>query len=279
MKLSTAAAAFDDLVCVDGYAGTGSFKAQMDLYDDSKRDGYSVVRRILATTPSVSMPARKVVDVKGDKWIVGQVAKDYFRDTAIRHKHLIHKANGLAESYTIAGILATTPAATSTFYAAEAWIKGAREIDESSDVTDVLTMYFSTSESVLTRTIFKLGGNLHLVRNVHGTSSGFNAADVDILDAPNLETVSFATKIYNPVTATYTTTTTSAKVLRIRWQSKFNYFSLSSQTYETGDDVVMVLKTALTPKTGDTIPLSDGVRVVRAVTSDGDCWHLHVRRA
>lgn len=279
MKLSAAAVAFDDLVCVDGYAGTGSFKAQLDLYDDSKRDGYSVVRRILAAAPSVSIPARRVVDIQGDKWIVGQVAKDYFRGSAIRHKHLMHRANGLAESFTIAGILATTPTPTSTFYAAEAWIKGGREIDESSDVTDVLTMYFSTSESVLARTIFKLGGNLHLVRNVHGTASGFNAADVDILDAPNLETVSFASKVYNPVTAAYTTTTTNAKVLRMRWQSKFEYLSMSSQSYQTGDDVVMVLKTALTPKAGDTLPLSDGVRTVLTVTSDGACWHVHVRRA
>jgi hypothetical protein len=219
-----------------------------------------------------------VVDVQGDKWIVGQVAKDYFGNAAIRHKHLLHRANGLAESYSVAAMLAASPVATATFYAAESWVKGGREIDESSDVTDVLTMYYSSSESVLTRTIFKLGGNLHLVRNVHLTSSGYMAADVDILDTPNLETVSFASKVYDPVSASYTTTTTAAKVLRLRWQSKFNYFSMSTKTYETGDDVIMVLKSAVTPKSGDTLPLSDGVRVVLSVTSDGGCWHLHVRR-
>ena len=279
MKLANAAKAFDDLVCTDGYSATGAFKAQMDLYDDSKRDGYSVVRRILATSPSVVVPARRVVDIAGDKWLLGQVAKDYFGNTAIRHKHLLHRASGFAEIFPIATLLATSPVATATFYAAEAWIKGGREVDESSDVTDVLSMYFSSTEIVLSRSIFKLGGNLHLVRNVHLTSSGYMAADVDILDAPNLEVVSFASKVYNPVTAAYTTTTISAKVLRLRWQSKFNYFSMSSQVYETGDDVVMVLKSAVTPKSGDTLPLSDGTRVVLAVTSDGDCWHLHVRRA
>jgi len=278
MKLSRVATTFDDVQCLDGYTGASLFRGQTDLYDDSRRDGYSVVRRILSTAPSVVMPTRRVVDIDGDKWLVGQNAKDFFKGSAIRVKYITHKATGMAESHSMASILSAAQVPISSFYAAEAWLKGSREIDESSDVTDSSMMYFANSETAIVRGLLKLGGVLYLVRNTHITSSGYMAADVDVLDTPNLETVSFTAKTYNPITATYTTTTTSAKVLRLRWQSKFNYLSMSSLSYQPGDDVVLVLKSAVTPKNGDVIPLLDGNRSVLSVVSDGDCWHLHVRR-
>jgi len=279
MKLSAAAKAFDDTVCFDGYTHAVLFKGQNDLYDDALREGYSVVRRILSTAPYVTIPTRRVLRIDNDSWLVGQGAKDFFKGSPIRIKYILHKASGLAEAHSFASILAATPAPISTFYAADAWLKGGREIDESSDVTDVLTVYFTSNETLAPRNLVKLGSELYLVRNVHRVASGYNAADVDVLDTPNLETVSFSARIYNPITATYTTTTTSAKVLRMRWQSKFNYLSMSSVTYQPGDDVVMVLKSAVTPKNGDVVPLSDGSRTIVSVTADGLCWHLHVRRA
>jgi hypothetical protein len=279
MRLKSVATYFDNLVCRDAYSGTEVFSAQLELYDDARRDGYSVERRVLSLTPSAALPSRRVLDIDGEKWLVGQAAKDFFRGQAIRVKYIIHRADStLGELYSVAALLGATPTPLSTFYVAASWTKASKEIDESSGLTDYLTFHASETETLVPRSVLKIGSNLYMVRNGHPTPSGFEAGEGDVLDAPNLEVAAFKTRTYDAVLSLYTESSLNVKCLRVRWQSKFDYFSMSSHTYQAGDDVVMVRKVDVTPKAGDSLTLSDGARTVVSVLSDGDCWHLHVRR-
>ncbi len=277
MKLSAAASFFDNQSFKDATTGAHAFYGQLDVYSDSQREGITSVRRIVSVQPGTVVP--KAVTLGSDAWVVSSnPSHDYFRDAAIRTKYIIHRADGLASIKTILQELTTTSG--STAYGAALWLKGSKEVDESSDVDNAFTIYFPAATTLQPKSLISLLGRWYIVRYAYMTATGFAAAVADQLDAPNFETASYAKRIYDPVTDTHTSASVSTKVLRLRWQSKFEYLSLASETYAAGDDVVMVLASAVpTPTTGDLITLSDGVRKVKGIQADGSLWHLHVERA
>lgn len=278
MRLSAAAAYFDDVPVLDAYSGVQACMGQVDPGEGVVRDALTVSRRVLSVVPGVTLPARGALRLLDTAFLVSALPEsDYFRGAAIRDNYVMHRADGLAEIKTILQEL-TNVAGTSA-YAAMVWVKGSKEVDESSLVTNQLNVYLSSTESVAEGQIVKLLGKWFAVREVYNTPAGFLAAVADQLDAPNFETVSYAARVYVPATDNYTSTPTSVKALRLRWQSRFEYLGQASAKYQAGDDVVMVAAAAVAqPTTGDTITLSDGLRRVEAFYADGGMWHLHVRR-
>lgn len=279
MKLSAAASYFDNQSFRDAYSGVHVVYGQIDLYDDAQREGLTSVRRIVSIKPTGAIPARKAAILGSDVWLLSSLPSiDYFQASAIRTKYIAHRADGLAEIKTILQELSNTAGVSA--YGATVWLKGSKEIDESSEVTNNVNLYFAAGESVPNLSVVKLRGIWYVVKFTYLTTTGFVAAVADQLDAPNFETVAYTNKVYNPVTDSYTGSPVNIKVLRIRWQDKFTYLSQASASYEAGDDVVMVRKAdVVAPKTGDTLILSDGARRVVSFQSDGGLWHLQVRRA
>lgn len=279
MKLSSVANFFDKQVFTDAYTGAVGFKGQLDLYGDVQREGLPAVRRIISTKPGTSTPARKVVSLGGVPWMLSaSPAYDYFLDAPIRLKHIAHRSDGLAEIKTIAQELSNT---AGTFaYGAAMWLKGLKESDESSFTDANFQLYFSSAETLAEHTLVKLLGSWYTVRYSFLTQTGFVAGVADRLDEPNFATVSYAKRVYSPVTDTFSSTPVSIKALRIRWQNYFEYLSSASDKFEPGDDVVLVrVADIATPTTGDLITLSDGVRRVDAIQAEGLLWLLKVRRA
>lgn len=279
MKFSDVASYFDDLSFKDAYSGVHSFYGQMDVYTDSQREGVTSVRRIMSVTPGTTVPSRGVAKAGSDYWLMsGNPSHDYFQGDTIRSKYILHRADGLASIKTISQELSNSSGVSA--YGAAVWLKGVKEVDESSYVDNEFTMYFSPTEALASKTLVSLLGRWYVIRYTYRTATGFTASVADQLDAPNFETVSYAKRAYNPVTDAHTSTSVNVKVLRLRWQSKFEYLSQASTKYQEGDDVVMVLAADITtPTTGDRITLSDGVRTVEGIQADGNLWHLHVRRA
>ena len=126
--------------------------------------------------------------------------------------------------------------------------------------------------------MFSLVGRWYLVRTVFGSSAGFLTAMVDELPEPVVETGSIAVRTYNPVSDSHTSTNTSLQVVRMRWQSAFEYLSPASENYERGDMQAMILK-AVTPKVQDMLNLSDGAWRILAMNDEGTYWSLHLRAA
>lgn len=276
MKLTSAAKHFDKLVISDAYTPATTFKGQIVPYDDSTRDGATVVRRILSVAPTVAIPARGSITFGGQQWLVGALAPDYFNNTAIRHKYPIHRCDGLATIKTIQQALQNSSG--STAYSSLLWVKAAKEVEVSSGEFDVLNMYFSTYETITERTLVSLGSRWYLIRTSYVSSAGFRVAVVDELPEPVLETVTLQSRTFNPITETYSSTPTYAAAIRLRWQSSFEYLSAASETYQRGDLQLMLLKT-VTPKVQDALTLSDGNWRVLSVLDEGTHWSAHLRRA
>lgn len=276
MRLAAAAKHFDQQVLTDAY-GTATVRGQFDLFDDSKRDGVVSRRRILSVAPATTMPARNALTIGGVTWLVGSVNTDYFKSSAIRDKYVLHESDGLATTQTFAQFLAG--AGGSTAYAALEWTKAAKEIDESSGLTDVLGAVFARTEILPSPGVMTLSGGYYLLREPHRSSAGFLSVLVDEIKAPAKEVGTFTSRAYEPVADTWTETEVQVPFLRLRWQSHFKYLSSRTLRYEAGDDVLICLKSEATPKANDQVALPDGVwQVLTVQPEDASCWSIHVRR-
>lgn len=277
MRLHNAAAYFDKTICTEAYAASSSFLGQLDLFDDSRRDGATVKRRIFSVAPSVAMPARGAFTAAGKTWIVGAYAPDDFKGTEIRRKYVVQQSDGLATVKTMAQALSA--AAGTSAHASMIWIKEGKELDTSALMFDAVNIIFAQGEPAVEKALVNLGGRWYLVRAAYTSAAGFLTAVADELPEPVLETITLGVRTYVPATDTYTTANSSVSLIRIRWQSHFDYLTQGSTDYERGDLQGMMLKTAATPKAGDTLTLSDGKWNVLAVTDEAPVWGLHLRRA
>lgn len=275
MRLASAAKHFDKQIFVDAYGTTASTTGQLDLYDDGKRDSFAASRRILSVAPGVQITARRVLRLGDYTWIVGSGNPDYFKASVIRNKYILHEADGLASIKTFGQYLADTLGISA--YAAAEWTKAAREIDESAALVDVAEAVLAITEILPDVGIMTLGAATYLMREPHMTSGGFQSATIEEIKAPVREIGSFIGRTYDPVNDTWAGAGTPINFLRLRWQSHFKYVSRSTLHYQAGDDVIVCLKTAATPKANDRVTLTDGLYQVLTVQSDNDCWSCHVR--
>jgi len=118
------------------------------------------------------------------------------------------------------------------------------------------------------------------VRTTYLSASGFMTGVADALYEPVFETVSYTAKAYNPVTDAYAATAVNVKVLRLRWQSDFEYLTQATDRYLPGDVQVLMPKGVVaSPKAGDALPLSEGAHRVLSVRDEGTYLSLHARRA
>lgn len=275
MKLANAAKHFDTTLALDAH-GTATFNCQFGLYDDSTRDGLTIERRIISTSPTVAIPARRVAAVNGKFWILGDGAEDYFKNAPIRIKYIGHQASGLAEIKTVEQLLLNTSGTTA--YVATAWTKAARQIETNSDLFNVLTLYLSRTETLSEDRLILLNGKVLWTRQPYEALSGLTACVVDELETP-VVAATISSRTYDPITDAYTGGNVTTNVLLMRWQEHFEYFSKAQGAYERGDAVVWILKSVATLKTGDTITLPDGAWRVLTATDEGAVQSLHIRRA
>lgn len=275
MRLAAAARYFDRQLMTDAY-GTATLRAQFDLFDDSKRDGGVTRRRMLSVAPGVALPARRAVASDGIVWLVGGQNPDYFAGEAIRRKYPLHMADGLASIQSFAQYLAATPGLSA--YAAIDWVKSAKEIDESSELADTLNIVLAKGESLAFPSLLTLNGETYLLRQSHVSSAGFLIVNADEIGTPVSETGSFTSRTYDAVNDTWAGTPVSVKFLRLRWQSHFRYLSQRTPNFQAGDDVLVCLQSAATPKANDKVALSDGVWQMLTVQAEGTCWSIHARR-
>ena len=275
MKLSNAARMGDTVVASDAY-GTAQVMVQYDPMSFAKIDGVSVRKRQISAAPSVAMPARGVITIDGQKYLAGHGAPDYWRGKAIRVSYVIQGADGLANLMTIGQALAGTPPVTA--YAAVVFNKYIGEMNDNSRMAPQYQVFLAGAEEAPEDTLIGLEGAFYLVKQSYISTSGLRVALANIVDEPCFETVSFANRVYDPVSDSYTSAGTSIKIFRIKWSESFTYLSKASEGFERGDIQVFMLKSS-TPKPSDLLTLSDGSWRILAVQDMGATWRCHARRA
>lgn len=274
MDLHEAACFFDDTQVYDDL-GTPLFLAQLDLYDDSKRDGVGVDRRLLSMAPAneALLPASRLVKVVGQHWVVGEVQRDTFQGEAIRHKAVLQRADESVVWGTPGQILAAVGLTTSL--TGMVWTKEAKHETTTSDVRAMYTLYVAEAFAGLQPGNYaRLRGTLCRVRSRYLTAGGFGAVEMFETSPGSERVVDYASRVFDGAAGSYTTTTLPDVAVLVLEAFEDYTITQADARIEKADKQVLVAKAAVaTPKTGDSL---GGLGRVAAITDAGDCWQLQV---
>jgi hypothetical protein len=277
MRLANAASYFDHTPCQDAFNPATVIYGQLDLFDDSRRDGATVVRRILSVKPGTLIPARRVLTVHGEPWIVGGHEVDSFGGSVIRDKHVLHRGEACTVQ-TIAQALTTGGTAT---YGGKLWVKDFKEQEVSSKLEGFFNIYLPSSEALVEGNVIALAGRVHLVRNSFPSVAGFLVAEVNELPAGAIVSASYVARTLDPVADSLSSgTPVTLNVLQMRYQDHYAYSTEAAEKYALGDVSAFVAKTDVaSAKINDKVTIAGTDWIVLAVADASNAWELHVRRA
>jgi len=269
MRLLDAAKFFDRNTVNDGYTGAYLFKGQLNLYDDTRRDSEASERRVLSVAAGTSAPPRRVVELGGYRYILGKANPDLFRGSVIRLGYVAQEAPVLARVRTLEE--SCLNAGGFQAWSNQAWLKNSAFTEQSAELAPQFHLFFSVTENIEVNQVIEYGGEVHLVRTFNTGASGIKVVTTEQIAAPQFETAAFV-KGYDPVSGLFSGATHSARVLRLRWQSLFEYGEKSTPPFGPDDIQLVVAKVSYTPEPGAQLTLSDRGYKVSGVREHGNVW-------
>lgn len=274
MKLSNAAIYFDRDPLFDGYTGASLYSGQTASFDDSSQDGATNRRRVLSLAPDLAIPARRVVTLYGDRWLVGTGTPDGFQGTAIRRHYSMKRVTDLMALLTAAQALSA--AAGTPAYVQKAYFKDSVNALTDAEYDAFWNVFVAPDEPVGKGSFLRdAAGRLYRVRNDYLPVEGLRVCQSDELEETALQSCVFTTGTFNPVTEVASgTTTVNCIVLEA---SKFYRFRHVSESQVQAGDCMVLAPTSVTPTVGMTFTQGGLRRRVLSVQSEGGAWALHAR--
>lgn len=285
MKLINAARFFDKQDCYDAFdLEADPVKGQLDLFDDSKRDGSTGIRRVLSAAATVELPASGAVSIAGYIFIIGGEHPDTYNNEVIRRKYVIQQADGVANILTLAE--ACAGAAGIVTWSSKVWIKDLKEVEQSTGLYPFYNMVFPASTIPAPNQVIRLGGVLFLTRSVLTSAGGFSTAEANELVGVLPQSIVYIDRsgqTYVPATDVYTgLSPVTASGLLMRYEDHYNKLSSEAAKNLAGDMCLVMPKASVaTANAGDEFTSADGTayRVLEVYNDDSGCWLLHSRRA
>lgn len=277
MDIAAASTFFDDDPVSDGYTGTLLFYGQSASFDDSSSDGATNRRRVLSVGPDVIMPARRVLSLYGDRWLVGTGTPDGFQGEKVRQHFTMKRATDLAAVLTPGEALAA--AAGTSAYVHKHYFKESVHTQTNADIDTFWNVFIAPGESADRGTIIRLADDTLLrARNAYLPVEGLRVLQCDQLEDGCLTTATFDTGTFDPITETRTAGGATVAALQLEPAKFFRYRHLSDPQTVKGDLIVFV-PTSLTPKAGGLFTMGSATWRVVTVQADLDVWAIHARRA
>lgn len=275
MKLKNVSKFFDKTKAVDAYNSSYSLKCQVEPLDMYRTEGTRIKIRNMSTAPEVVIPVRRVIKIDSQAYLVSDSSADHWAGDTIRNRYVLQGADYVVEIRTIAQVLADAPGV-------QAWasIDFNKYSTDERDSADYHPQYhiFLGEDTAAEHTIIHTTERTYLVKNSYKTPSGLYDAICNELDDPVIDAATFKVRTYNPITDSFTDSSSTIRCIRLRWQDYFTYLSQGSEKFERGDIQVLV-PSSVTPKAADVIDMSDGQWRVLSVVDGTGYRSLHMRRA
>jgi hypothetical protein len=254
MTLAAAAGYFDRTPVLDPDNGSVLFYAQIDPYDDSRRDAGAAYRRVMSVAPGTAMPAGRAVRVFGQVWLVGTKEIDGLA-APHRDKYVLQQAPGVLTVYRLNEFLYSSPDLQR--WGAVEWQKDVKQIEVDSRAPEQCLVFLPAGSDVRPRDIVAHEGAALLVLETRDQPSGFRVATAVRLEQDVPGTALLTHRTYVPATGGFTEDAPILlQSLRVRWQSLFEYGSQADERFQEGDcSIVLPAGTAVTTK--DRIALTD----------------------
>lgn len=290
MTLASASTFFDRTSVKDVASGAHLFYAQLDLYDDAKRDSASAYRRVMSVAPGTEMPISRVARILGSVWVIGGRAVDGMAGVH-REKYVLHPAPSPLWVRSLSDYVTGGPG--KAYWGDIAWLKDGKEESTSSKPAPAYSAYLPQYADIAEFDVVQVAPqevsnlyqyfmeypevNGHLVGVPRLTESGFTEATCARLEYPPADAV-LSTRIYDPVQGMYTSSVpTQVKCLRARWQSLYSYGSQADAKYQEGD-CSLVLPAGTVIATKDQVTLAGQVWGILSVEELGGAVVAHARR-
>lgn len=276
MKLRNVARRADDTELYDAYTGAFLFRAQVSSFIDNQLDGAISKRRPISFAPDKRLPRRMVIQYGGERWILGDVLKDFHRGRPIRVSAAAKKATGLFSILTPGQAAANLAGADA--YGQLLYLKDTVDTNTTSAYSAQFEVYFSITEAAPRYGLLKLGNSYFHIRSSYPVVDGFVCAICDELGEARVPAVFQQRGAYSPATDTYAETLINTHVIEFDYYKLYNKPTADAAKQVTGDLTLLVAATAVTPVVGNEVTYRGAQWRVFGVEPDQDAWRTHVRR-
>lgn len=278
MDLKDAARYFDHDPVYDGYSGALLFYGHTKPHNDHTSSGATSRRRTLVTIPTNAAPARGVVTLYSEQWLMGSNNPDTYQGNQIRRSFDMKKSTGLMKLLTPGQ--ACLSGSGTDFHAHKEYFKDMVDPLTSSEYDVMWNIFCPPSEAVIKGSFFREGSIIFRVRNVYDTVELLNVAETDQLDADALQSATFTGNAgFNLITDVPTSSSVATTVIQTDVPKFYQFRTEQEAERKPGDRTVFVAKSAVTPKVSATFTMLGTSWRVLAVVSESDAWAMLVRRA
>ena len=277
MDITAASSFFDDDPVYDAYTGDLLFYCHTTAHDDHTSSGATARRRTMSTEPSTTPPARRVITLHGEQWVVGINNPDSFAGTVVRRSYGLKKSTGV--------LAALSPAAACLgqegpeFHAQREYFRDTQDARTSSDWDLMWNVFCPFNEPVAKGCFLRQGSSLMRVRNVYPSVDEFLIAEADQLDADASQMITFVSTRRDLVTEAPISVSIPTQAIQTDVMKYYEFRTLGESRLQPGDRTVFVAKSAYTPKVGAEFMMQGAKWRALAVVSEQDAWALHARLA
>lgn len=276
MKLANASRHFNNDFVYDGYTNSFLFQAHTSAHDDHTSSGATARRRTMRTVPGTTPPARRVVKLGLDYWLVGNSNDDTFNSQTIRRSYGLKKSTGLMSALSpAAACLGNTG---TPFHAQIEYYRDLSNPLTESELDTMFNIYCPFQEPITKGTFLRQNNLLYRVRNIYDTVDEYQIAETDGLDADALQTAHFTSNgevsLVDDLRPMVSITTGVIQTDDLKF---YRFRDAAEADRKPGDLAVFVPASALAVQVGAEFDMLGQTWQVRSVQPELDAWALHVR--
>lgn len=273
MDIRDAAGYFDQDSVYDGYTGALLFLGHSEPHDDHTSAGATSRRRTLVADPGTAAPARGVVQLYGERWLVGTSNLDAFQGQYLRRNFDLKKSTGLMAHLTPAEACRSSLGVE--FYAHREYYRDSMNTSTESEWDTQWNIFCPQVEGVIKGHFLRQGSILYRVRNVYPTIELLDIAEADQFDTNALQVCAFDGEISLVTEAAMPGPTVPG--IQGDIQKFYRYAAAAEAGQLPGDRAVFVPKSLITPTPGQQFTMSGARWTVVQRASELDTWALQVR--
>lgn len=278
MEFADAARHFDQDPAYDGYTGDLLFYCHTTPHDDHTSSGATARRRTMTATDVTAPPARRVVRIYGEHWLVADSNPDSVMGVNVRRSFGLKKATGLMTLLTPGEACAGAPGLP--LYAHREYYRDMQDARTQSEWDVMWNVFVAPNEPVGKGSFLREGSTIFRVRSVYPSIDDLRIAEADEFDPDALQSVTFTTTgNLDLVTDQLETSSVTVQVIQSDSMKFYRYRVEAEADNKPGDRVVFVAAASIAPQPGATLAmLGANWRVLTSVI-EGDARVLRVRLA
>jgi hypothetical protein len=192
MEFSAVASYFNNDPVYDAYTGAYLFNCHSKANTDQTSAGATIRRRSMTTTVDVTAPARGVITLLGEPWLVGNSTVDSFQGVEVRRVWDIKRGTSALEMLTPAQACADAEGVG--LYAQKELYKDSGNPKAYSDWDPLWSISVARAEADGARGKFlREGTKLYRIRGTYAEINGLAVLEADELDADARQDATFIT--------------------------------------------------------------------------------------